>query len=210
MPLANNVHLLDLNGDSRMDAVYTETVGAESDVVWLFLNSHGGYQKLKLKWWGQVKQLSFREGRSAALTLLDFGCCAEYIEFETTYAFDHDLNAKPVFQRGTYFGTRRPTAGVLARPIPFSVLTDSVTLRTAPLVDDTSTVVFDIHGRGSALLKFGRGATGMIWANKTDSVGQEWHYVKMMPVKMTHGYLIYPKEEIPTRTLGWMRATDTH
>lgn len=204
-PLANAIHLVDLNGDGQLDAVYAGSVGAESDAVWLFLNNNGQYRKLQQEWWGEVKQLSFQHGRLASLTLLDFGCCAEYIEFESTYAFDQALNAKLVRQRGTAAFTQRPTSLLLSSPGTFQLVTDSITLRTRPMEDDTSTLVYDAVGKGNILLKFGKGAKGIAWASKIDSVGHKWKYVEMLPAKSS-GYLMYSKDDFPTYTFGWIQA----
>lgn len=205
LPLVKALHLVELNGDGQVDAVYNGPVGAESNVVWFFLNDHGRYHKLPQEWWGQVKNLSFQQSRLATLTLLDFGCCAEYIEFESTYAFDQQLKAKPVLQRGTAFFTQRPVGALLAAAPAFRLTTDSVSLRTRPLVDDTATLVDEAVGKGNILLKFGKGAQGIVWASKTDSLGQEWRYVEMRPAS-TVGYLMHNKDAFPTYTFGWMQA----
>ncbi|WP_324680307.1 hypothetical protein [Hymenobacter sp. GOD-10R] len=200
---------MELNGDGQLDAVYTGPVGAEADVVWFFLNEHGRYRKIAQEWWGQVKRLTFQKRHLAMLTLLDFGCCAQYIEFESAYAFDQHLNAKLVLQRGTAAFTQRPIGSLLASPQAFRLSTDSVALRTAPVVDDTSTIMYDAVKKGNILLKFGKGAQGIAWADKVDSLGQQWRYVEMQPTSSA-GYLMYSKEDFPTYTLGWMQAKDIH
>ena len=214
IPLAANVHLLELNGDGHLDVIYNGTVNAESDAVWLFINQKDHYQKLPQEWWGQIKELSFTENRLATFTILDFGCCAEYIAFETTYAVDQRLKAIPVLQRGTAFFTQRPRSHVLAKPQFFALstqsflATDSIPLRTAPVIDDTSTRVADVVGKGNCLLMLGKGAKGFAWANQVDSLGQQWRYVEMLPTKNSKGYLMYSKGDLPTRTYGWLKASD--
>ena len=207
LPRITALHVLELNGDGQLDAVYNGPVGAESDVVWFFLNNHGRYRKLPQEWWGQVKALTFQHRRLATLTLLDFGCCAEYIEFESTYAFDQQLNAKPVLQRGTAAFTQRPIGSLLASPQAFRLSTDSIPLRTRPIVDDTSTIMYDAVGKGNILLKFGKGAQGVAWASKVDSLGQPWRYVEMRPAS-TAGYLMHSKGDFPTYAFGWIQAKD--
>jgi hypothetical protein len=207
LPRITALHLLDLNGDRQLDAVYNGPVGAESDVVWFFLNDHGRYRKLPQERWGQVKNLIFQNRRLATLNLLDFGCCAEYIEFESIYAFDQQLNAKPVLQRGTAAFTQRPIGSLLASPQAFRLSADSIPLRTRPILDDTSTIMYDAVGKGNILLKFGKGPQGIAWASKVDSLGRQWRYVEMRPANNA-GYLMHNKENFPTYTFGWILAKD--
>lgn len=209
LPLIESIHLLDLNGDQHLDVVYNGPVGAESNIVWLFVNEHGYYRKLRPEWWGEIKYLSFRRGRLVMLTLLDFGCCAEYIEFETKYVFNQRLEAAPVLQRGTAHFTQRPVTEPAARPQPVLLAADSVAVRAAPIVNDTSTFVYDAVGEGNVLLKCGKNTQGLVWAIQTDSIGQQWQYIEMLPTLNATSYLMYSKGEIPTRTFGWVRATDT-
>ena len=202
------LHLLELNGDGQLDAVYNGPSAGESDIVWLFLKDHGRYRKVLQEWWGQVQRLTFDQGRLAMMTLLDFGCCAEYLTYETSYAFDQQLKATPVRQRGTAFFTQRPSGPLLASPQAIRLATDSIALRTRPFVDDTSTIAYDAVGKGNILLKFGKDAQGVAWATQVDSLGQPWHYVEMRPAR-TAGYLMYCKEAFPTATFGWIQAKDT-
>lgn len=174
LPSIEGIHLLDINGDRQLDVVYNGPVGAESNVIWLFLNDHGQYRKLRHEWWGEIKHLSFQRGHLTTLTILDFGCCAEYIEFETKHIFNQRLEAKPVLQRGTAHFTQRPSSRPLAHPRSIFLAVDSVALRTAPIVDDTSTIVYDAVGEGNVLLRYGKNAEGLVWASKTDSIGQQW------------------------------------
>ena len=157
-----------------------------------------------------MKQLEFQHGRLASLTILDFGCCAEYVEVERKYVFDAQFKPRVVLQRGTASFTRRPQWGLLLNPIGFKTITDSAVLRTSPLADDTTTFIYDAVGKGNVLLKLGKGATGWVWASQQDSLRQTWHYVELMPNKNMKRYLLYETDSRPTRAFGWMRARDIH
>ena len=207
MPLPKYVHLIDLNGNGQLDAVYNGPHSGEGNLIRIWLKKDGRYQSI-FKQFGEVKQLELSDNQLTHLTVLDFGCCAEYVEVETTYAFNSQFTFNPVLQRGTVSFTQRPRPPILSTPKPFQLTFDSVALRALPVVDDTSTLIYDVVGKGNSLLKFGKGAKGIRWASLTDSLKQQWHYVEMMPAQKPKGYLMYSKNDIPTRTFGWMLAAD--
>ncbi len=52
------------------------------------------------------------------------------------------------------------------------------------------------------------GAEGYAWSTETDRRGTKWWYVEMMPGRELDETLLYPKEDIPIRKMGWIKEAE--
>ena len=202
-PFEKTIHLQDLNGDKVLDVMVEGYSGAESDNTQIFLAQSKGYKKI-LEKSQYVKSVQVKGGYLKFLTMLDFGCCAEYVNYETKYYITPDFSAIPIYQKAKASFEQKPQNTLLSRPLPIFTLQENTVLRSSPIEDDTSTVIYDAEGSGNVLAKYPVRSQGYAWVSETDRSGKKWWYVEMQPVKAVKESLLHEKDEIPTSGMGWI------
>src|SRR5690606_12228175 len=100
-----------------------------------------------------LKKIRIENGKLISLTVVDPGCCAEYVEQELMYKFDEDFHPQKVLQRGQ-IGSLAEKYGILESPIKFRVENDGYKLRGDPVINDTNAFVYDFEGHGNTLAIF--------------------------------------------------------
>ncbi len=201
----NKLHFIDLNGDGKLDIIYCGYSGGESYYTRMFLNVNGKYVKI-FEEAQYLESLDFDKlGKLKSLVMLDFGCCAEYIEYETTYLINAGYKFVIQLRRAKASFTVPPQR-MLAHPFKIIVVNDNSKLRSAPAIDDLSTVIYDAEGLGNVIAKYSRNSTGLVWAEESDSTGRTWWLVEMEPVKKLSYSLVYFGDKIPKSIVGWMSS----
>lgn len=203
LPFERTIHFLDLNGDKRLDVIVEGYSGAESENTQFFLAQNSDYKKV-LEKFQYVKSFQIHGGQLKSLTILDFGCCAEYVKYETKYQITPSFSAIPVYQKAKVTFEQKPKNKILNKPLNVATLENITFLRSSPVINDTSTVIYDAVGSGNVLAKYPKGSIGYAWVTETDSKGVKWWYVEMLPVKAVKESLLYEKDDIPTRGMGWI------
>ncbi len=199
-------HFIDLNADGKLDVIYAGFSGSEPDIVKIFLNKGNqlipvfqGYQDLSTLVFDENKQLR-------SFTLLDFGCCAEYNEYETKYKVDNNFKIELIYQRARLVRTIPPT-NIWSKPIKFLTLNDDYTLRSEPIKEDTGTYIYDAIGEGNFVAKYPKNAKGLAWAAYKDKTNRVWWFVEMYPVQNLKKNQIYRRDSlVAPRALGWMSS----
>ncbi|MBK0402173.1 hypothetical protein I5M27_04205 [Adhaeribacter sp. BT258] len=203
-PFERTIHFLDLNGDKVLDVIVEGYSGAESDNTQIFLAENNDFKKV-LEKSQYVKSIKIKDGQLESLTMLDFGCCAEYVEYETKYKITSSFSATPINQKAIASFEKKPKNSFLKKPKSIFILQENTALRSSPIFDDTSTVIYDSEGTGNVLAKYPENSPGFAWVSETDSNGKKWWYVEIQPVKSVKESLLYQKDDIPTNGMGWMR-----
>jgi pimeloyl-ACP methyl ester carboxylesterase len=198
---------MDLNGDGRLDAIVVGHSGGESTNAQVFLERNGDYEKV-LEKYQYVKAVEIEKGRLKALTMLDLGCCADYVAYETRYQISPAFSAFPVYQKAKASFGQMPRNRVLSTPRRVATRSDFTPLRSAPVVEDTTTVIYDAVECGNVLATYLAGAEGYAWSTEADLMGIKWWYVEMMPGRELDETLLYPKDDIPTWKMGWIKEVD--
>lgn len=201
---AKCLHFLDINGDKKTDVIFEGYSGGESDFTNIFINENGKFKSV-IAVFQYLKALNFdNNGKLNSFTILDFGCCAEYIETETTYSVDENFKTSILFQRAKPSFTSPPKQNIFSTPIKFKTINDDYTLRSSPIIDDTSTIIYDAIAKGNAIAKYPKNSIGYAWTEQQDNTGQTWYLVEMNPVKKLKEDLVYYRDTIAPRQIGWM------
>lgn len=202
----DSFHFMDLNADKKQDAIYNGFSGSEPNMVKIFLNNgkelipvFEGYQDLSILVFDKNKKLT-------SFTLLDFGCCGEYDEYETKYYVDIDFNITFAYQRARVVRTQAPQH-IWQKPIKFTTLNDDYALRSEPKKYDVKVGWFDIFKQGNVVAQYPKNARGLAWAEYKEKSGRVWWFVEMYPAANIKENLIFPRDSshIP-RSLGWMSS----
>jgi hypothetical protein len=199
-----NLHFIDLNGDGKLDIIYEGFSGTESDFTEMLINKDNGF--IKVVYFNQyLETLEFdKSGKLNSYTTLDFGCCAAFTGYETKYLVNDKFETSILSQRAMTSYTKEPKT-LFSKPIKFSTINDSYTLRSAPLKDDSSTIIYCAMDKGNVIAIYPKNSIGKAWA-ETDTTGRIWWFVEMEPVKKLSYNLIFYQDSIPAKILGWMSS----
>lgn len=200
-----NLHFMDLNNDRLIDIIYEGWGGGESDRVIIFLNENNKGFKKVFDDFQFVESLEIINGRLSSITILDFGCCAEYVEYETKYKLNDNFDKSISYQRAKPNYVQAPKT-LFKQPKQFVTMNDEYTLRSSPVINDTATFIYDAVGKGNVIAKYPKNSKGMAWAEERDKEGRIWWLVEMYPVEKLNENLIYYKDSIPVREIGWMSS----
>lgn len=199
-------HFLDLNADGKLDALYAGFSGSEASLVKIFLHKENqfvqvfeGYQELSALVFDANKKLT-------SFILLDFGCCADYIEYETKYNVRDNFNITLNYQRARIVRTQAPKT-IWSTPIKFMTLNDGYALRSEPMKEDTATYLYGAIVEGNTVAKYPKNAKGLAWAEYKDKSNRVWWFVEMYPADNLKNNLIYRRDSlVAPRALGWMSS----
>lgn len=198
------LHFIDFNNDKKLDIIYAGTSGSEADHVVFLINDKSGYTVL-YEDYTNLRELEIKDNRLVGYTILDLGCCAEYRRLETKYKITTDFSRIHIYTRATTSYTEFPKT-YFDKPIKFTTSNDLYKLRSSPVIDDTSIVIYDtISNVTSTYIK---GSIGYAWAETKDFSGRVWWFVEMEPCKnQINSRLNYSTDSIPIRNLGWMNSS---
>mgnify|MGYP000212218231 CR=1 FL=1 len=202
-PFVDLFIFLELNNDGKPDLIFQGESGGEPQCVRIHFSNKKGFDS-SMVFMQYLKDLKIDNGHIKYLTVVDPGCCAEYVEQELTYEFDNNLNHNLVLQRAR-IGKLAEKYKILETPILFKVQNDRYKLRGDPIIDDTSTFIYDYPNSGNTLAIFSKGAKGKAWAiDKSDSL-RDWWYVEMNPISDTLEFDMFNyHDDSQLKRFGWM------
>lgn len=196
------LHFIDIDNDSDLDMIFEGWSGAESTIVKIFNNKKGNFTKC-FEAFQQIGKIEFDKfKRIQFITILDRGCCAEFIRFETRYKFDRNFNSSIVSQRVTTNNLSLPPNN-FDQPIYFRTNFPIVNLREDSFVDDT-TLTMNETITGNKIATFPFNSKGKIWGEMLDSKGKTWCLVEMDYTTNITNNVTYSRDSIPNKLIGWM------
>jgi len=204
-PFVDHFLFIELNNDGKPDLIFQGESGGEPRCIKIHFSKANGYDS-SIVFMQYLKSLTVENGQIKSLTMVDPGCCAEYVEQELTYLFDENLNHEIVSHRAR-IGKLDVKYEILKAPIRFEVQNDKYKLRGEPLIDDTGTFVYDYHELGNTVAVFKKGATGQAWAMDKSDPEREWWYVEMNPISDTLEFDMFNfYDASKLKRLGWMSS----
>lgn len=111
-----HLHFIDINADNKLDVIFEGWSGAEGEAISIYINNSG---RLKRFFYGTqyIENLNFStDGKLTTFTILDFGCCAEYLESKTKYLIGKNFKTSIIWQRIKTSFTYRPKT-IFSKPI---------------------------------------------------------------------------------------------
>lgn len=204
--LIENFKFLDLNGDGKPDMLFQGWSGGEPECVKIHFSNDTGFAS-PVNFYQYLKEIEVEDGKIKSLTMLNPGCCAEYVEQELVYTFDKELKHKLTFHRAR-IGALPDKYEILDIPIGFSIENDVYKLRGEPKIDESGTFVYDYVNEGNMMAIFERGTTRRAWAKDNSDPDREWWYVEMEPIKdsLDFDMFKYYDEQGLLRRMGWMSS----
>jgi hypothetical protein len=199
------LHFLNLNGDQYPDVIYYGYSGGESNCVGLFLNEGGRFKKIGLED-GYLQQIGFdQKHKLNSFTIMDFGCCGEYIETQTRYRVDEGYTAIVEFKRSIVMDTEKPM-NRFKNPVRFKTLNEGYTLRSTTIIDNKPGSINGDDRKGNIVSVYPQFSYGTAWAEKQDSTGRIWWFVEMDPVNNLKDNIIYTSDWKKTKHVGWISS----
>lgn len=223
---AIDFHFVDFSGDGVADVVYTGAWYVHTE------NGFGAMEGSHLKLWqviggravqvmdhhGSIQRIwKGAPGQPLAFRTVHYGCCSD-----PSWTIEY---FRPVRAGDTVRFERR--LGVLGRaeleiptqfmsaPRRFTVANDGYLLRGSPRVQDRPAGEYpewyEWDGRGNVMAEYGRGARGTALAERTDSTGRVWWFVRMDGATPPRDAQFSAPEDhagrvLPVDRLGWMSS----
>lgn len=223
---ARNFHFVDFSGDGVADVIY--------DGAWFMRNGEGEFgagEGSRLKMYQVMDGRAVmvmehhasiqrvwkgRPGEPVSFRTLHHGCCADpewSIEYHRPVRRGDTVRFEAHYRVMGREGIVMP-ATFMDRPRQFTVGNDRYLLRESPGIDPATADGEDWYrweGHGNALAEYGRGARGTAIAERTDSTGRVWWFVRMeggTPPRDAQTSAPHDPagREMPVDRLGWMSS----
>ena len=204
--LVDNFTFLELNGDGKPDLIFQGWSGGESNCIKIHLSNDNEFVS-PIVFYQELKDIKIENGIIKSLIAVNRGCCAEYVEQETTYSFDKNFNSKLILQR-VRIKALPEKYEILNAPIKFTIENEFYKLRGEPKIDNTGTFIYDYPNQGNTLAIFKKGLKGKVWAKDNSDPDREWWYVEMEPTneKLEFDMFSYFDNKKQLRRMGWMSS----
>jgi hypothetical protein len=223
---AQDFHFVDFSGDGTVDVIYDGAwyvrnengFGAREGHHFKLYQVIGGRAVEVMDHHGTVQRIwKGAAGQPVSFRTVHYGCCSDpswSIEYfrparsGDTVRFErrHGVLGRAEMEIPTRF---------MAAPRRFTVANDGYLLRGSPRVQDTKAGEFaewyEWDERGNVMAEYGRGARGTAMAERTDSTGRVWWFVRMdgatppraaqFDAPVDHGDRVRPIDR-----LGWMSS----
>lgn len=211
--LKNDLHLLDINGDKKLDVLFDGRSGGEPREINIYINTGSSFKKVFSVWQGIVK-MDWEGTLLKRIYIDDWGCCAEYQILHKIFDITYDKTNTPVFKQiyqSVSVSQGEIPSIILDKPFRFEVLNQGYKIRSEPVIDDTSARMWNTNqqegkGDGNSLGKLTRGATGTALAKKVDITGREWLYVEIDEPFLPKNDIIFIENKLPTKIAGWISS----
>tara|TARA_B110000091_G_C13809688_1_gene474372 strand:- start:2410 stop:3300 length:891 start_codon:yes stop_codon:yes gene_type:complete len=205
-PLEDNFTFLELNADGKPDLIFQGWSGGEPECIKIHFSNSSGFDS-PIIFFQNLKDIKIANGKIKSLTSINLGCCAEYIEQESTYEFDKELNSKLAINRSRIRALPNKYE-ILNSPIKFTIKNEVYKLRGEPIIDDNGTFIYDYPEQGNTIAIFKKGSKGKAWAKDNSDPEREWWYVEMEPIQtpLEFDMFNYIDNKNKLRRMGWMSS----
>lgn len=223
---AQDFHFVDFSGDGTADVIYDGAwyvrnengLGAREGHHFKLYQVIGGRAVEVMDHPGTVQRIwKGAPGQPVSFRTVHYGCCSdpswsiEYfrpVRSGDTVRFErrHGVLGRAEMEIPTRF---------MAAPRRFTVANDGYLLRGSPRVQDATAGEFpewyEWDERGNAMAEYGRGARGTAMAERTDSTGRVWWFVRMngaTPPRAAQfdAPVDHADRVLPIDRLGWMSS----
>jgi hypothetical protein len=211
----SSFHFVNLNGDAWPDLIYEGPAGGEGTVVTFYLNKKRNFLAV-FDDVMVVKDLVYQDKKLQSFVIVNYGCCAETVEFERHFSVDSLFHCHLVIQRAILQGMEvndkhfgHPD-GYFDSPVKFRVKNAEYALRYGPAITDTLPADADLteknDKKGDIIAQYPEGSRGYAWAYKKDDTGREWWLVEMEPAVFLSFNRFWDYDNKLTRYFGWMSS----
>ncbi len=170
-------HFIDLNKDGVNEIIYNGWTGGEGEMIHVLWENDQKFE-LRQTIMGRIVELNPSSSK-AKMTVLDYACCAGYIDHLTCF----ELNERLFKITNDYAYPFYKFEDInLIEPVQFEVQRDPYNLRLNPEIQqnlDPNDYPFDLIQNQNIAAIFTTGDTGTALAEKTDETGRIWWLVVM-------------------------------
>lgn len=196
-------HFLHLNGDTLIDVIFEGWSGGEPDICEFYYNT-GDTFKLKFQALQYISQITIQDRKLKSFKMLDFGCCAEFVDWETLYEINNDtLNI--LRKRAKVSETIKPE-NYYKTPVKFMVNNTPYFLRFEPKINNDELYAPYYEGEGNKVAEYKEGDLGIAYAEKIDSTGRKWWFVEMESKIQFNYNIMYNTDNNSAKCMGWMSS----
>jgi hypothetical protein len=203
-------HLVDYNNDLKIDIFYNGWTGGEGTMLQIIQNTGNGF-KIVQTLFGTVKDLQTNNNCISTIEVLDYSCCAGYIDHLQSWSLDQ-ITEKYVIKSDIAYvvGFKIPDKK-FDMPIMFEIVNERYNMRTEPEIINIEphSAPFDPIENQNISASFTTGDTGVAIAESTDSTGRIWWLVIMDNKPSTNYPTIFYEgnnDIFDYKTLGWISS----
>lgn len=144
--LLEDLHVLDLNKDNKLDVVFDGWSGGEPRMIVMYLNTSDGFKEI-FKDYQKIQRLDF-EGKKLKKVFIDeHGCCGDPFVILKTYRVSYETD-NPTFVKtmeSRYFddcNSQLPSYS-FDEPIKFQIGNEKYNFRFSPIINNDSNHCWD-------------------------------------------------------------------
>lgn len=214
-------HFVDFSGDGVADVIYSGgwfmrmtdgRFGAGEGTQYKLYQMIGGRAVQVMSGHGDLQRVwKGAPGQPVSLRTVHYGCCSDpewTLEYLRPARSGDTVRYEP-YRRVMGRAEMEMPARFLAQPRRFTVENDPYLLRAEPRIDDAEDNAWPSWpGRGNAVAEYSRGARGTALAERTDSTGRVWWFVRIDGATPPRDAQIIddPESRVPMDRLGWMSS----
>lgn len=198
----DNFHMTNLNGDSLNDILFHGWSGGEPDMLCGFINEGDSLRKVFCEYQDPL-EISIQKKGLQKLRMIDRGCCDAYM----TQIMDYSYNGDSLrLLRDFAYISWGQLEGYNMGPIRFKTINPIYTLRSTPMIDDTTVFRNESFGRGNVIGELKQGTEGTAYLKDTDDTGRVWWLVITEPIDTLSNTHFYDDPAAPTHYIGWLSS----
>ncbi len=202
-------HLIDYNNDHKIDVLYNGWTGGEGEMLQIIKNTGTKYE-IEQTIYGAVKELKIEDNKIREIEILDYACCAGYVDHLQLWRKDGTTNFVGVNDLALIVGTHIPS-DQFNNPIKFRVKSDRYNMRIEPEIKEMeeNNAPFDPIDGQNISASFTTGNTGTAIAEAEDDTGRIWWLVIMdqMPSNQFPNLFYEGNNDIYSyKPVGWISS----
>ncbi len=202
--LRKSLYPVEINGDGRVDIIFTGYSGGPSDLTRIYLNRDDHFE-LVFEDYQYLTVFKKKKGILASLQTGDIGAGDDFLYFTRDYEVNWEQGT-PVFIKGKQTVackyTEEPSRN-FKTPVPFRSTADTLMVRaSAARLNEPFNPRMDTFG--NIVARYRQKIRGEALAVKTLGNGNTWYYVEIFPGVVPAASILYQAEKVPTFLRGWV------
>lgn len=202
-------HLVDIDNDQVNEVIYNGWNGGEGEMVVIFKLSKNQLVEVQ-NFYGRILAKRKNEMNQTQLLVLDYSCCAGYVDHLQTFDFNPKTNLFEI-QSALAKINHTDIPEVWLEPFRFEIQKTPYNLRYSPeilkVAVQDSPFYDPIKGENIAAI-FQAGDKGTVYAESTDNSGRVWWFVVMDEMPKSGEVIYYDgnNDFKNYQPIGWMSS----
>ncbi|WP_024772644.1 hypothetical protein [Aquimarina macrocephali] len=201
------IRAVDLNNDKLADIIYQGPYTGEGSVVYIFIQTESGFQKVFTTQQGIMK-VDWKGEHLDKLYVKDWGCCADPNLTNSVYqaSYSGSIPSFKLIWKSVELRSFITKPKHTFTPKRFEIVNQKYKFRANPWIDDKTVNEFlGITGNTIGILK--KGYKGTAYASHEDDTGRIWWYVLIdREHELENTYINYKHHRFKPHLIGWISS----